>query len=443
MEKVFIRLLLATLLLSTVSLVTACHDHEEETVTKGNFGTEEKTDSSSCNFTLTNLRTKEWLGTKDTIQENGGISQTNNDGILNCQKGDTLIVSCSPKKKYEEFSFTTEYLLDGDKVGEEIHTGSLATGIHTITASAKCEAEGYKLSATRSFTISLSEIEKVSDSNAGRFTLVNISAGEEIDKGYHECFVGDTIKAIFEPKDEYANLPFSIEAGPFAKLNDSLFVVTDLQTNIIGQNVWFRAEYKDDRRTLSAEKTVSFFTYVEEAYVTYRLGISEDLMQFVDVTLEYTDERGHIGKKEIGQEDWTIEADTLYEYVDAKGQKMLTGNKNPGAEWTKVGEEYYRSIFYTLDIHYEKLDCEYTVTAKYTARQNVQLSKDSYEFRHYLSYGPAVVAGNRTISISISNGGDDDIERSKVEEYLNNLCATPDKITLYLDKRKRSVNERK
>lgn len=285
--------------------------------------------------------------------------------------------------------------------------------------------------------------EKIDDKNAGTFQLTNISTGEEVTKSYHQCFVGDTIKVTFMPKSEYAAVPFDVRIDEFTKIKDNLFVATNLKTDMVGRNLNIKAVYDKNDSTLSANTIVSFFTYVEEADVEYTLNVSPDLLEFVDVVLEYTDERGHVGSQNISDEDWIRETTVLYEYENDKGGKMWTHNENPGNEWTKVGEKEQVHIYYDLNLHYDKLDQTYTVKAIYITKQNLQVNEDSYYLSHSLKWGPAIVAGAKTTNISISIGGNNNIKREDVAAYLEKLSATPDELAIFLNKRKRSVTEKR
>ncbi len=285
--------------------------------------------------------------------------------------------------------------------------------------------------------------EKLTDSEAGAFQLTNITTGESLTETYHQCFVGDTLKAVFSPKQEYSSVSFDVTIDEFTKLNDSLFVVTDLKTGIIGQNIEIQAVYSQNDSTLSAKKIVSFFTWVEQADVTYSLKMSPSLLEFVNVSLEYTDEQGQVKSIKIGDNDWINATSVWYEYEGKNGEKKWTTEENPGDEWTKIGEEITNRTYYDLKMHYDKLDQTYIVRAKYTIKQYAQPHEDSYNLVHRLTWGPATVAGALTINTSIIIGDNTDIKRENLADYLEKLAATPDVLTLYLDKRKKGVTEMK
>lgn len=283
--------------------------------------------------------------------------------------------------------------------------------------------------------------KSVTDKDAGTFKFVNITTNEQITASYHQCFVGDTIKVEFSPKAEYAQVPFEITAEPFTKLNDSLFVVTDLETDRISKNVNFKAQYAKNDSTLTATELKGFFTYVEKAHVTYTLNVSDALLQFVDVIMEFTDERGHVGTVTLGNDDWKREAVTFYEYENEKGARTWSTDTDLGEEWKRVDERVAYYTFYNLEMDYEKLDMQYSVRAKYIVKQGVQPVEESYELEHNLQWGPATVAGAETINVSIKIT-DYTVKRENVASYLENLAAKPDELTLFLDKRRRRVIEK-
>ncbi len=289
--------------------------------------------------------------------------------------------------------------------------------------------------------------QSLKDNDAGTFIITNISTNEELQGSSHQCFVGDTLKVEFKPKDLFSSLKFNITADNFTKLNDSLFRVSDLGTSLGGgismaKNVKFKASNQDNGNSLSAEKTVPFFTFVAEADVRYNLSVSPDLLQFVSVTLEYTTDSDGLHTKQLSDDDWI--RDTIYSYVftNDDGGVIRSNHKDDHEGYTLTDSIPHYYTDFVLDMHYAELDTDHTVTARYTPKNAVEPTKETYTLRHSLTWGAATIAGANITNISIGIGGKTEYQRDEVESYVNELSTTPDVISLHLNKRERKITKK-
>ena len=288
--------------------------------------------------------------------------------------------------------------------------------------------------------------ETMKDSDAGSFVITNLSANEEVKGGSYNCFAGDTLKVDFLPKQQYKSLSFTINTSNLIKLSGNLFLVPDLKTSInpvisISKNVTFQAT--NEKNSLYAEKTVPFFTYVPEADVSYTLIVSPDLLQFVNVELEYTTDNGTVQSKTLSDKDWIRDTSYIYVFTNDVGHEIHSSNKDPHEGHSLTDSIPVYDTYFDLDIHYGKLDSDHKVTARYTPKMGVEPMTDTYKFWHNLMWGPATIAGASITHISLDIGGSSNINRQDVASYLEKLSATPDVVSLHLNKRERKITEKK
>lgn len=399
-------------------LSSCCDDGNDED--KKEDQVEVKRDEKAGYFWLRNIRTNEGAGIKLNSEGNTHTSNVK----INCEQGDTLVLEFTPLEKYSDskFHFKTSYILDDAQQEESmIYTSNLAIGEHILVAKSVCQIEGYDLSAERSFSFNVVR-KTVTDFEAGTFSITNISTGETVNGSSYSCFAGDTLEVLFNPKKEYASVPFEIEGGYFQKISDNLFVVPDLKTSAgnglsIGKTVDFQTVYNNEKDSiLACKREFSLITFVEEANVTYTLHVSPDLLQFVTVSLAYTDDNGQEVTLSLKDEDWTTE---------------IFDNNGKSAELT----------YYSLPLHYKKLDKDHTVKAIYRIKDGVALTKESYEFDHSLNWGSATVAGasHTNYSVTVNIGGDGMVKAGDVATYLQHLKDNPDVLKVHLGKRDRSI----
>lgn len=287
--------------------------------------------------------------------------------------------------------------------------------------------------------------DPLEDSEAGTFVITNVSANEEIQGSYYQCFVGDTLKVVFQPKQQYSSFDFNITASRLTKIGNDLFLVPDLDTSLgggvsFGKNIEFEAANNTNGNKLSAKMSVPFFTYVPEADVTYSLSISSELLPFIDVTLDYTTDNGTAAKP-LTNSDWVRDTVYAYVFISDDGKEMHSSSNADREGYTLTDSIPYYSAHYRLNMHYTKLDTDYTITARYTPKTEVEATEDSYYFRHSLSWGPATICGASVNNVSISIGGKTDIKREEVASYLEKLSTTPDIVKLHLSKRERKISE--
>lgn len=420
MEKYIHSLITLSFLISSCYVLSSCCDDEED---KKEDNVEVKRDDKSGHFWLKNLRTKEGAGMSIANKDDGAISYIEINKIIECEQGDTLIVKFTPKSDYSEdkFKFRPDNILDNaSHVGDTVLTSNLALGEHTLVAKSVCQIEGYELSSEYSFSFNVNR-KKVFDSEAGTFSITNISTREAVNGLSYNCFAGDTLEVLFKPKKEYASVPFEIKGGSFTKLNDSLFVVPDLKTSMgngidIGKTVNFQTVYNENDSILMCKYEFSLITFVEEADVTYTLYVTPDLLQFVSASLSYTDDNGQELTFSLKDEDWTTET------IEMDGESV-------------------ELTCYRLPLHYNHLDCDHTVKAIYSIEDGVALTKESYDFDHSLNWGSAIVAGapHSSVSININIGGDGMIKADDVAKYLQHLTDNPDVVKVHLGKRDLSI----
>ena len=401
-------------------LISSCHTHEDDNdIVNGNGNKTESNDSvyagkivndeNSGKFVIQDLTTK-------TVLENHA----------EIRKGDTLLIRFIPNDKYKDKAFDLTYTVNSgsDAVKDSlVDTSNFNFGENKLLVEAVHKTDSFDLSATQEYTFKIVP-KSIVDTNAGKFEITDITSGDEIgedDQPYH-FFVGDTVKIVFHPNTGYENMSFSISCSSLTWLNDSLWVVPDLGTtngNVqISKNIWIQAEYKNKNEmedfALSSERILKVFTYKEYADVTYLLDVSQDLLQFINTTIVYTDDSGEEQIINLKDEDWIKET----------------------FEYDGETEDY---AYYKLNIHYDKLDKDHYVKAIYSKKEDVAITDEPYNFSHYLKWGPAVVAGltfnNISINIDIYTGNN----KVNVADYLEKLVNNPDVVKIHLDKRSRKI----
>lgn len=410
-------LMAAMAIVITFTALTACSDDDEKTSTI-------KTDKAGY-FWLKNLRTHEGTGTSKSDRGDGTLVLVSDNKVITCQQGDTLVLSFTPEDKYSDAKYHFEqcnFLDNTTQVNETIYTAELALGEHNLAAKSICKIEGYDLSASKSFKFNVGRKE-ITDMNAGTFLISNLSTGEVVSEQYYSCFAGDTLKVLFQPKPQFASVPFKIEAGYFDKLNDSLFVVRDLKTLreggvSVGKDVDFQTVYNQNDSTLGAKRNLIMITWVEYADITYTLNVSPDLLNFISASISYSDDTAFEKTINLKEEDWTME------HVEIDGESL-------------------DMACFRLPMHYDKLDKDYYFKVMYAKKDGVILSKDVYEFWYGLSLGPATIAGEPSVNISIGisvGGNGNEVKSEEVSDYLEKLINNPDIVKIHLDKRNRRIS---
>ena len=293
------------------------------------------------------------------------------------------------------------------------------------------------------------EPEKVNDEDAGVFTLVNVTRGEAISDANTTVYQGDTIKITFTPKTEYKNLEFEFTPSSLKEQEDgSLLYIVPLQNKsdandagIVPLELSVVASYNkgDDTHeyNLKANHTANLAvgTYVR---IVYDFSITPDMKDFVTPEFSYTDDEGNTHTVAVSEDDY--EATMIYVMRNAEGEEIEEMDflaEKLGEDWTKVSEYVYD---YSCDIpiYYHRLNTDCHVTLNFKRKAAVELAKEKYSLRHYLSWGrvevsiPWLIDHSTYINMNFYIG-DDSVKKEKVDDFIDKLVSTPTTLSLHID----------
>lgn len=291
------------------------------------------------------------------------------------------------------------------------------------------------------------------DTLGGTFNVTNLSYNESTENLSLTALNGDTLKVVFTQKTEYKDKFFSISCDntKLAKLNDTLYVVKEMQS---GDNkINLSAISADSLVSATAELTVN----IPKAYVIipYKVGVSNDLLGFVDAEVTYTDTQGKEHTYVVPDSQW-VKSDSvrcqLWEDTNGGLHFVEVGVNQPKDGWTLVEEEMELPIpYYIFNVRYYKTGISSIVTIRYIPKKDVSIDRDSYDFYHKLMRGkaevqvPNVIYIDNSISfdLTINIGDDGGIKKDKVKDYIDELAKTPDVIKLRIDPGNGGIKEEK
>ena len=295
----------------------------------------------------------------------------------------------------------------------------------------------------------------VTETQAGTFTLKNLTYNGLHDGSSITALPGDTIMIAFTPKQGYESIPFEIECKGLDKTDSNLYRVPDKATNgdII---VELTAEFKDETKTtiFSYSAQMTFIVKIPEAYVVipYTITMSPDLQELVIPEVSYTDTYGTAHTFTVSDNDIVKPDSVLLEiYADADGNKHLVDvTKNePQEGWEKVGERKVATpTSFTFNVRYYQVGVKSNVTVNYIPKQHSTLTRDRYYLSHQLTRGSATVRVPNLIyidhimnmNIAINIGGDSGISRDEVDAAISELAKQPDVLNLYIDPQNTGLN---
>lgn len=294
-----------------------------------------------------------------------------------------------------------------------------------------------KDSDTPSNTVVPEKVEKTIE-NAGEFIITNLSSKENIDGSEAKMINDDTLKVVFKPKNEYKNISFPISCTLLKKINDSIFVVSQMSPknyDLLFKAASNKVEKKDSSFTYTAERKLSVTIPSSYAIIPFHLEVAPDLLQLTTVEVTYKNGDGTQGKYVINNDWISRDSTSLYIFTNAEGQKLYTGDINPEGEWTLVEERKYPSnSFADFNVRYYLLGVENEVIVNYIPKDILTLDRDIYILYHSLDRQSAtIVVPGTTITdiysasnISINIGSSYGVKKNDVQSYLDNLRNTPD-----------------
>lgn len=250
-----------------------------------------------------------------------------------------------------------------------------------------------------------------SDSQAGKFSVSNLSYQEEGEKLSLTALTGDTLKISFSPKQEYANMKFSLNCEGLEQINDSLYKVIETEDGDHTYKLF--AEYENKTGVTSAYYTATseLKISIPKTYIIipYKMTMSSDLKELVTPEITYTDSEG---KSHI----FSVSEDKLL----------------------KNQIEDVINYSYIYKVRYYKTGITSTFTVKYVPKQNVAYERDRYYLSHSLDRMRAGIhIPNQTnidiynsFDINIKIGGDNGIAKEDIAATLAELSNTPDVIKL-------------
>ncbi len=175
--------------------------------------------------------------------------------------------------------------------------------------------------------------------------------------------------------------------------------------------------------------------------LTYVFGCSEELMQFVTPTIKYTDMYGD-HEMVMDENAWSPnrrawcykeeDGKRTYDFVD------LDEDGNAPSPWVKVRE--YSSYSNSYEIKLDRTGIENTYTVEYHKKDAYSIvSSKMYDMHRLLSMPRGSVSYGRNqfsyMSIDLTIGSEDkNVPGSELEEFIDNLCANKDVITIVIDK---------
>lgn len=257
----------------------------------------------------------------------------------------------------------------------------------------------------------------------GVFKMENLTTGKEIALSHSVtvqlgtttamCYGGDTVKLTFASKEKYKDKRFSVDCMQLTKLNDSLFVVPvgEKKDTVIAMQLDLKASYyevsENNNLLLSATES-AYITYKSSFYfdVSYRYGISPDLLMYVTPELTYTDQNG-------------TEITTMLAEADMEPQTIKVD-----------GADVVLSLNYLFESAFQKRGVNQVVSVRYRAKDGVQLAADHCDFWRGLNWS---APGYTNVNVDISNESTAG-NLSKAQEYLDKLLAESDTLVLKITK---------
>ncbi len=416
MRKYLHLLFALSFIVSWSYVLSSCSDDDDE---KKKEDVEVKKDDKAGYFWLKNLRTDEGAGIS-VINENGNSSYKESTHTIDCELGDTLVIKFTPKSSYtdEKIKFRPANILDNtSQVGDTVLTSSLSIGKHTLVAKAVCQMEGYNLSAQQSFSFKVKEkpVKRVVDA-AGTFSITNRMTGEKVDENHNLVLAGDTLDISFSPLSGLEDKAFSHKYTLGSKVYDGDYVVVKNENDLV-----LSAEYEDSI-SYKAKRSFSLVISNRSTTIPYYIGVSPDLLKFVDVEATFYDSTGKADTYQIGENDWTKEYfyENEFSYRYRKTVRYLT--------WG--------------------LDCGLRI--RYIPKDNVVPTEDHYDFLHSLSMGRMISSGttdvgyqlqiydgiNVNLTINISIGGKEvdagNVSRDDVKGYIDYIASHPEGISFHI-----------
>lgn len=275
--------------------------------------------------------------------------------------------------------------------------------------------------------------------NAGEFSITNLSSKENVDGSEVKLINGDTLKVVFKPKNEYKDYSFTVSCTSLNKLNDSLFVVSNLPSNrneVLFTSASSKVEKKDSILTYFAERKVILNIPSSYVIIPFHLEATQDLLQMTTAEITCKNGDGTQSTIVLNEDDWVCrDSSTIYLYVDAEGKKHYTAQSTPEDGWTKVEERKFASnSYYDFKVRYFQLGVDNEIIVKYIPKSLLSMERDSYSFYHSLdrSIATVVIPGVQVIdiysstNISINIGSDYGVKKDDVKSYLDNLRNTQD-----------------
>lgn len=268
------------------------------------------------------------------------------------------------------------------------------------------------------------------DASAGSFEVKNLSAHESAEQ-VADVVPTDTFVIKFSPKQDYENFEFAISCSELKKINDSIFVVPNLETG--NNDITLEAVATAGNYIYKATHTMTL--KVPESYIIIPMNVvlSADLEPLVDVEMSYTDIHGNERRYLIKDEDWVRpDSASFYEYIDEEGRTVYSGRVPDGC--TIVREEKYApNHSFSLDARFLNItsDVTTTFTARYSPKQSVELNREDYYFTHGIDRksarvnipGKIVIDSYSSFNIDMT---DHTVMRENVAAYLEELSNKPD-----------------
>lgn len=271
------------------------------------------------------------------------------------------------------------------------------------------------------------------DSLAGSFKLKNITDSNQESSNEIIAIPGDTIQVIFEPKSEYRTngIHFVLSCSglePLSANNDSMYVV-NRNSNYGKLQISLRAKYENKSNegttTLSAS-TISTINVQSKSYIAipYQLQVSEDLLQFVTPEITYNDPLGNKRTYRLENDDMVHSDSVTYSYTH-----------NGKVE----NQTYLPNAKYSFKLRYTSLPATTEVTVRYIPKDNVEITRNDYDFQHrfdrmsasgilYDTNGSATIITDiySNFSITINPNSPKRQTEQGIRQYIETLARTPD-----------------
>ena len=267
----------------------------------------------------------------------------------------------------------------------------------------------------------------------GAFTITNISSGKVMNASSNKMFDKDTLRIMFQPKEEHKDLQFTIDCEELKSIGDNLYI---LKSNTLSPNsLKVTAKCESGNTQYCAETKIGINISHSYAVIPFCVQASQDLLLLSSAQVTYTDADGQEHSFGINDEEWVRpDSINLYLFRDNNGNEQLINDKSEGEEkgWTLIEEEKLGpNATFTFDVRYYHLGIDASVSVTYKRKEHVTATADTYYLLHRIDRKSADITVSNGIVVDIYNPTnidltDHNIPNTELENYFIKLQSNPD-----------------